>query len=304
MNPDMNENINKMAQTKLTKHKQITDGTIEEQATELYRFHMMLGGWMISQADSYQGTIVPKELINLLKRHRNFGVLGQLTEGEMFVQDFDIMKSYSLLEELYSTKHYASLFKSDSSIIRTTMLAARARLEVVISEGVDFNKLYNLSNDVFPTTGQIELNELAAIADMSLQSVRNQISQGNAGFNTQQKDGKYYVAVDEAKLWLKQRNSFKPTIISTEVHIREQEEDVLLVPVARDGSYFNSVCARNGTFTVGEKGDEKKFIDYILAREYLMKMPLAKWRRPNISGNWGIVSAIEWKFMPRNQVLI
>ncbi|ENL5531682.1 XRE family transcriptional regulator, partial [Escherichia coli] len=30
------------------------------------------------------------------------------------------------------------------------------------------------------------------------------------------------------------------------------------------------------------------------ALEYLRSMETAKWRRPNPSGNWGIVSAVRW----------
>ncbi|SET75021.1 ASCH domain-containing protein [Marinobacter segnicrescens] len=67
------------------------------------------------------------------------------------------------------------------------------------------------------------------------------------------------------------------------------------VPFARDGSWFcQKACSRNGYYTVGEKGAEKRFPDYRSALDYLRKMPTAKWRRPNPKGNWGIVSAVRW----------
>ncbi|MDP5293553.1 ASCH domain-containing protein [Oceanimonas sp. CHS3-5] len=74
-----------------------------------------------------------------------------------------------------------------------------------------------------------------------------------------------------------------------------EEVTVTRVPVARDGTHFCPIrCARNGHYTVGEKGAEQRFSDYYQALNYLEAMPVAKWRRPNTNGNWGIVSAVEW----------
>mgnify|MGYP006092740287 CR=1 FL=1 len=68
-----------------------------------------------------------------------------------------------------------------------------------------------------------------------------------------------------------------------------------LLPVARDGSYFSpEVCRNRGAYTVGNKGDEKKFNNYTAALSYLSSMDTARWRRRNSNGNWGIVSAIDW----------
>ncbi|SDZ85732.1 ASCH domain-containing protein [Microbulbifer marinus] len=67
------------------------------------------------------------------------------------------------------------------------------------------------------------------------------------------------------------------------------------LPVARDGSIFSpSVRNGRGHYTVGNKGDERHFLDFMEALEFLRKMPTAKWRRPNAAGNWGIVSAVDW----------
>jgi len=68
-----------------------------------------------------------------------------------------------------------------------------------------------------------------------------------------------------------------------------------LVPRARDGSCFTPTeTCRNGIYTVGEKGAEIRFRNYTEALNYLATMPTAKWRRPNATGNWGIVAAIDW----------
>lgn len=68
------------------------------------------------------------------------------------------------------------------------------------------------------------------------------------------------------------------------------------VPYAADGSYFHPGLrrARTGEFTVGEKDNEVTFDSFEQALAYLRRMPVAKWRRPNESGNWGIVAAVRW----------
>ncbi|WP_417509564.1 hypothetical protein [Methylophaga sp.] len=72
-------------------------------------------------------------------------------------------------------------------------------------------------------------------------------------------------------------------------------EGLTLVPVAKDGSRFSpDICNNNGVYTVGDKGDEQKFRNFQEALDYLKSMPVAKWRRPNVKGNYGIVTAVEW----------
>lgn len=68
------------------------------------------------------------------------------------------------------------------------------------------------------------------------------------------------------------------------------------VPFAADGTCFHAGLAspRDGTYRVGEKGGEVRFESFEDALEHLRNMPLAKWRRPNDAGNWGLVSAVRW----------
>lgn len=76
----------------------------------------------------------------------------------------------------------------------------------------------------------------------------------------------------------------------------EDNDPDLLVPYAADGSCFHPGLAstRDGSFGVGEKAAQKRFGTFSEALEYLRSMETAKWRRPNPSGNWGIVSAVRW----------
>ncbi|EPY8572485.1 helix-turn-helix domain-containing protein [Shigella flexneri] len=77
---------------------------------------------------------------------------------------------------------------------------------------------------------------------------------------------------------------------------RKPDDQEVLVPYAADGSCFHPGLAstRDGSFRVGEKSAQKRFSSFNEALEYLRGMETAKWRRPNASGNWGIVSAVKW----------
>jgi transcriptional regulator with XRE-family HTH domain len=68
------------------------------------------------------------------------------------------------------------------------------------------------------------------------------------------------------------------------------------VPFASDGSWFHRGLAspRDGSFRVGEKNAELRFSSFGEALKYLKTMQVAKWRRPNDAGNWGLVSAVRW----------
>lgn len=67
------------------------------------------------------------------------------------------------------------------------------------------------------------------------------------------------------------------------------------VPVAKDGSWFGPHLARrDGSYTIGSKGEEMQLASFEQALRHLEKMATPRWRRPNAKGNWGIVSGVEW----------
>jgi len=75
---------------------------------------------------------------------------------------------------------------------------------------------------------------------------------------------------------------------------KKRQPEVTLVPYSADGSHFGTHLKRAGKFTVGEKEDEIQFENFEEALAYLRRMGIAKWRRPNAAGSWGIVSAVRW----------
>ena len=89
-------------------------------------------------------------------------------------------------------------------------------------------------------------------------------------------------------------------LFAAEKPIQKAEVDIL-VPFARDGSFFQPSLSkpRTGQYTVGDKGFEQSFDSFERALDYLRAMPVAKWRRKNEAGNWGIVAAVFWGKLPK-----
>jgi len=74
-------------------------------------------------------------------------------------------------------------------------------------------------------------------------------------------------------------------------------QKAILVPFAADGSCFcpSLRCPKSGAYIVGEEGKELSFDDFDDALEHIKMMYTPKWRRPNASGDWEIVSAVQWE---------
>lgn len=124
-------------------------------------------------------------------------------------------------------------------------------------------------------------------------------------FPTYEHDGKRYAATADVLPWLVQ-NGYLPTQGRHEpveaIPIQEQADDYLFVPVARDGSIFAPSCAAGGRFTIGEKGRETKFDNYMDALEALQRMPTPRWRRPGPKGVPGIVTGVRFERVARSRV--
>lgn len=81
----------------------------------------------------------------------------------------------------------------------------------------------------------------------------------------------------------------------------ELGESAGLLPFAKDGTRFGSHLARAGKYTIGAKGEEEQHTTFAQALASLKKMPRARWRRPNSQGNWGIVTAVRWARIQREE---
>lgn len=84
------------------------------------------------------------------------------------------------------------------------------------------------------------------------------------------------------------------------------ESATVLVPFDKSDQPFSPSFGRGksgNVFTVGAKGSEQQIEGFYEALAILEDMEVARWRRPNRTGNWGIVSARHWKEVPVTELL-
>lgn len=170
------------------------------------------------------------------------------------------------------------------SELPTTVLAAEARIRI------------DTGKDVTP-------EQLAAIAGISLKSVKNMLTPKAGGTDLRlNADGE--IPGTDALRWLEARDDFKSSLWRTGSAVSvahspaeaDNVGEVVFVPVAKDGTWFDPVQCRNSRgYTIGSKGAEEPIEDYRLALERLARMRTPCWRRPNSAGKWGIVAGISWQ---------
>jgi hypothetical protein len=124
-------------------------------------------------------------------------------------------------------------------------------------------------------------------------------------FKTYEHDGKRYAAVADVLPWLVE-NGYQPTRKDAgggaPAPASNAVAEYVFVPVARDGSVFDSSCAVGGRYTIGAKGSETKHDDYFEALDKLQRMPTPRWRRPGPARIPGIVSGVRFERIPRNRI--
>jgi hypothetical protein len=149
----------------------------------------------------------------------------------------------------------------------------------------------------------IEVAALAHFGGVSEARIQNMAAGANRTFN---KDADGRIPAHEALAWLDGRESFWPSIWRAEHDEQDIDQgggkplsDPIFIPVARDGTAFNPGLLRNGSFTVGPKGDEAHVARFDEALARLQAAPSPYWRRPNENGAWGIVRGVHWERMDR-----
>lgn len=163
--------------------------------------------------------------------------------------------------------------------------------------------LASISSDDLEEEGEVSIPALAVFGGVSEGRIRNLLTSGESCLV--RKSG-HSVTASSAKEWLAGRKEFYPSIwdLPEDEKPEPQELDfsgeVVFVPVASDGGTFHPGLARNGKYTVGAKGDEVQFAQFQDALSALHKMSTPRWRRPNMQGNWGIVSGKDWKRVERH----
>lgn len=169
--------------------------------------------------------------------------------------------------------------------IERTVLGAEARIRL------------DTGRDVTP-------EQLSALAGISLKSMKNLLAP-KSGSADLRLNGNGEIARSEAALWIEARSDFKSSVWNEEIRKTSDcddeadnhtLDDVVFVPIAKDGSWFDPVtCRSNRGYTIGPKGSEQPVSDYHEALQQLARMKTPYWRRPNAAGNWGLVAGNSWQ---------
>lgn len=160
--------------------------------------------------------------------------------------------------------------------------------------------LASLTSEDDVVEGEVDLRSLSTFGGVGEAHIRNILSQGDSCLV---KTGQAVTASSAAQ-WLKGRKDFCPSIWQNQkleplAPNPDFEGEVIFVPVAADGTYFQPGLARNGRFSVGAVGKEARYNSFNDALAALHKMAIPRWRRPNSEGNWGLVAGVEWKRVER-----
>ncbi len=156
--------------------------------------------------------------------------------------------------------------------------------------------------------GSMSQEELAALAQVSVKSIKNLLTPSSGRRLQARKDGS--IAVSEARRWLNSRPDFKSSVWQLEetadctetLASVEQSplRDVVFIPMAKDGTYFSPEhkyehkYKHSGCYRIGPKENEQTVENYLEALEVLNSMETPMWRRPGARGRWGIVTGVTW----------
>jgi len=151
--------------------------------------------------------------------------------------------------------------------------------------------------------GTVTLEGVQLLSGVSLGAVRNAVSLGEL-----HPDETGYIPAEEAKAWLVRRRDFCPSrwenlndgqvALDLANVVEGDDNGMIFVPQDGEGTPFTPEHvvrpAKSGpglSITVGAKGSEEQHRDFYAALTALAKMDVARWRRRNGVGNWGIVRA-------------
>jgi hypothetical protein len=152
--------------------------------------------------------------------------------------------------------------------------------------------------------GHVDVVSLSILGGVTEGRIRNILSASDGGL---EKIGQGISAVSAAA-WLKGRKEFfasiwqQPDDVAPQPPSSDFIDEVVFVPIAADGSHFHPALNRAGKFTVGAKGEERQYSTFEEALAALQRMSTPRWRRPNETGNWGIVSGRDWKRIELSQL--
>lgn len=151
--------------------------------------------------------------------------------------------------------------------------------------------------------GTLTLEGVHLLSGVSLGAVRNAVSLGEL-----HPDDAGNIPAEQAKAWLLRRRDFCPSRwenpndgqepLDLKKVVEGDDKGMIHVPQDSEKTPFTPehvvrpAKAEPGlSITIGAKGSEEQHRDFYGALAALAKMDIARWRRRNSAGNWGIVRA-------------
>lgn len=186
--------------------------------------------------------------------------------------------------------------------------AGRSDVRAMEGEGNAIVRIANLASSrhaLDTGRGEVDVHSMSVFASVSEGRVRNLLSGSEGSLERGSEGG---IVAMSALTWLQKRKGFLSSIWAEDEPVTDKSgelsgpielDQVIFVPVARDGSIFNPDLVRSGVFQVGAKGEEQNFNTFAEALSALNAMPVPRWRRPNDKGHWGIVSGVSWQRIER-----
>ena len=149
---------------------------------------------------------------------------------------------------------------------------------------------------------RLTMTEVALLIDVREATVVTNAHRKN--FVSVEEDGRRYVEPGDVLPWA-MKNGYKPTTRGG--HASEPKPSIsetsayVVVPVAKDGVWFDPYSRHNGRYRIGSGRNERKFVDYYEALDRLMNMPSPRWQTKR-NGMRGMAFAIRFDRVLRAQL--
>lgn len=148
-------------------------------------------------------------------------------------------------------------------------------------------------------SGGISPAALATLSGVTERHIQNLMSK-DAAFRA---NSRGMIDVRKVEKWLVSRPSFRPSVWQV-IEEANSAKKGTLVPQASDGTIFTPSLRRRSGYTIGPKGDERRFDEFHEALRALQKMNPPRWRRPNEKSAWGVVTGTSWIEVPEHELSI
>lgn len=195
---------------------------------------------------------------------------------------------------------FESKMATGSGMMSAVIVQAYARFKIDrFSTGVDSSVMESISSHFEEEDLEgLSTLQLAFLARIKQQSVRNKLSSQTEFELEKNSNGKYFMNISDAYKWLCMQVGFSRTAI-----VKPEDEKTVNVPVSKDGSFFRKNIRGPKGYRIGQKGYEIALENFDEALEELKKMPSPYWRRPSrTTGIPGIVTGIRWERKPYSEV--